>query len=74
VAPNSQSTSTVSLEPVHVVALRQLDETAEVYNLTVADTPEYFANGVLVHNCDAIRYLMKRHYGRPDLRVVKRGA
>lgn len=24
-----------------------------VYNLTVADKPEYFANGILVHNCDA---------------------
>lgn len=24
---------------------------APVYNLTVADTPEYFANGILVHNC-----------------------
>jgi hypothetical protein len=27
-----------------------------VFNLTVAEQPEYFANGVLVHNCDAIRY------------------
>jgi len=25
-----------------------------VYNLTVADAHEYFANGVLVHNCDAL--------------------
>lgn len=24
-----------------------------VYNLSVADTPEYFAQGVLVHNCIA---------------------
>ena len=23
----------------------------KVYNITVEDTPEYFANGVLVHNC-----------------------
>lgn len=29
---------------------------SDVYNISVADTPEYFANGVLVHNCDAIRY------------------
>lgn len=36
----------------HVEAIRQ-----PVYNLTVADTPEYFANGLLVHNClDALRY------------------
>jgi hypothetical protein len=24
---------------------------AEVWNLSVAETPEYFANGILVHNC-----------------------
>lgn len=29
-----------------------------VYNLTVDGSPEYFANGVLVHNCDAMRYLV----------------
>lgn len=28
-----------------------------VYNLTVADRHEYFANGVLVSNCDALRYV-----------------
>ncbi|NDB84971.1 MAG: hypothetical protein EB127_20055 [Alphaproteobacteria bacterium] len=29
----------------------------EVYDLTVEDVHEYFANGVLVHNCmDSIRY------------------
>jgi len=29
----------------------------DVYDITVAEMPEYFANGVLVHNCiDAIRY------------------
>ena len=27
-----------------------------VWNLTVADCPEYFAEGVAVHNCDALRY------------------
>lgn len=27
-----------------------------VYTLKVTDVPEYFANGVLVHNCDALRY------------------
>jgi hypothetical protein len=29
---------------------------ADVYNLSVSGIPEYFANGVLVHNCDALRY------------------
>lgn len=27
-----------------------------VFNLTVAETPEYFANGILAHNCAAARY------------------
>lgn len=27
---------------------------AEVFNLQVEDAPEYFANGVLVHNCDEL--------------------
>ena len=30
---------------------------AKVYNLTVDDRHEYFANGVLVSNCDALRYI-----------------
>ena len=28
-----------------------------VYNLTVEGEHEFYANGVLVHNCDALRYL-----------------
>ena len=27
-----------------------------VYNLTVRNCPEYYANGIRVHNCDAWRY------------------
>lgn len=29
---------------------------SRVYNLTVDETPEYFANGILVHNCDSFLY------------------
>ncbi|MGP6175425.1 hypothetical protein [Corynebacterium sp. A21] len=29
---------------------------APVYNLTVDDNHEYLANGIPVHNCDALRY------------------
>jgi hypothetical protein len=30
-----------------------------VYNLTVEDVPEYFANNILVHNCvDSARYMI----------------
>jgi hypothetical protein len=32
---------------------------AKVYNLKVEGTSEFFANGILVHNCDALRYALK---------------
>lgn len=35
-------------------ALVPVKTEAEVYNLTVEDAHEFFANGILVHNCDAI--------------------
>lgn len=47
-----------------------------VWNLTVADCPEYFASGVLVHNCDALRYGLHstvnewRHLVRASLEVA----
>jgi hypothetical protein len=31
---------------------------ATVYNLTVDDAHEYYANGILVSNCDAERYIL----------------
>ena len=31
---------------------------AAVYNLTVEDAHEYYANGMRVSNCDALRYLL----------------
>jgi hypothetical protein len=36
--------------------------TARVWALKVAGTPEYFANGVLVHNCDAMLYSWRHCY------------
>ena len=42
---------------MHVVGLHD-GGTATVHNLTVADQHEYFANGVLVSNCDAERYIV----------------
>jgi hypothetical protein len=36
-----------------------------VFNLTVAECPEYYAAGILVHNCDAARYVCRyRDKGR----------
>ncbi len=39
---------------VRMVAVKQITKDAKrqsVYNLNVAECPEYFANGILVHNC-----------------------
>lgn len=39
-------------------------EKIKVYNLKVSNHPEYFANGILVSNCDALRYCVYSHF--PD--------
>lgn len=60
-AANAVSTSTST--PLRGTALVSVVSVigagrADVFNLTVADDPEFVANGVLVHNCaDALRYL-----------------
>ena len=41
---------------VEVVICGNKEET--VYNLTVEDAHEFFANGILVHNCDSLRYAL----------------
>jgi len=45
----------------YVVCVEKENVRSDVYNLTVENAVgegEYFANGVLVHNCDALRYLV----------------
>jgi len=37
-----------------------------VYNLTIEDTPVYYANGVLVHNCDAMSQALVRLNVAPE--------
>jgi phage terminase large subunit-like protein len=49
------STARSQLVLARVVAVRKAGRSA-VYNLTVDGEHEFFANGVLVHNCDALRY------------------
>lgn len=44
-----------------VIRVTPTGSTEEVYNLAVAECPEYFANGVLVHNCDAALYAWRAH-------------
>ncbi len=54
-------TNTGDQDSVHVVAVRKLTGRENVYNLTVDDQHEYYANGVLVSNCDSIRYALYSH-------------
>jgi hypothetical protein len=44
--------------PVYVLGVTE-ETPGPVYNLTVEGQPEFFANGILVHNCDAARYGLK---------------
>ena len=42
----------------------------QVYDLTIEDEHEYFANGVLVHNClDSIRYAVYTKYSKKKLLI-----
>jgi hypothetical protein len=43
---------------VFVVSNQRIDELSTVYNLSVERHSEYFANGVLVHNCDSTRGIL----------------
>lgn len=47
----------VNLVPVYVQRVRQLEQSARVYDLAVEDQHEFVVSGILVSNCwDAIRY------------------
>lgn len=54
-----KSADTVIPNHAHVHVRRRCDGRYEkVYNLTVQDEHEYYANGILVSNCDALRYAL----------------
>lgn len=57
---SSRATSTATPGTARARVLRVIDRgtRSDVYNLKVEGSPEYFAGGVLVHNCDALRYLV----------------
>lgn len=46
---------TISREFTTVSTIAKNEGTHKVYNLTTT-VGEYYANGILVHNCDALRY------------------
>lgn len=45
------ASATPATTPDSVATVRRLSRRAPVYNLEVEGDPEYFANGILVHNC-----------------------
>lgn len=75
IGPNNSPVSSVILtakqktsEDVTVVSVIPAG-ISRVYNITVDDVHEYFANGVLVANCDALRYgIMSRTWHVPASR------
>jgi PBSX family phage terminase large subunit len=73
VEPLSSSVDMRILRHALKAAPRSLDGRKEkVYNLTVEDEHEYFANGILVGNCmDSIRYALFTHFFQKDGRRLK---
>jgi DNA repair photolyase len=41
----------MKLTPIKIINKRLIEEETEVYDLTVQDNPNFFAEGILVHNC-----------------------
>lgn len=65
----STGTTQPATVPVRVASVVATGRRASVYNLSVAEQPEYFANGVLVHNC--LVYLCRNvAWHRPATPVV----
>ena len=60
------STASRSIAPAFVLAVTRVG-VAPVFNLSVDGCPEYYANGVLVHNCDPARYLCRHLASKPSL-------
>lgn len=46
------------IAPVHVLEVQDVKERHDVYNMTVENGGEYYANGILVSNCDEMRYVV----------------
>ena len=48
---------TTSIQNENIV-VKNVEKKQKVYNLTIEDEHEYFANGILVKNCDCLRYII----------------
>jgi phage terminase large subunit len=62
-----QRSTNSAILTVKLNSLEKLEETKKtVYDLTVEGAHEYFANGILVHNCmDALRYAIFTKHSKP---------
>lgn len=60
-----------SIGEIHIQKVSKLKRRADVYNLDVEDVPEFYANGILVHNSmDALRYAtMSVKHERPFIGI-----
>lgn len=58
IVPNTQNAQNIAIKTVNLKHYEQEEKAMQrVYDLHVSECHEYFANGLLVHNClDAIRY------------------
>jgi len=62
---HTQQSNTANQEHAPISVVRVCDSgLSDVYNLSVANAPEYFANGVLVHNCDAAVFALLELSGK----------
>jgi hypothetical protein len=54
---HSPKINTLQLDFVRVNAVQKTESKAPVFNLEIEDCHEFFANGILVHNCDGLGYM-----------------
>lgn len=55
-----------------VLIVQEAGKASEVYDLTVDDCHEFFANGILVHNCiDATRYALESDMAHNKVTAIK---
>jgi hypothetical protein len=59
--PHLGRVNTPTQRPVRLVAVESSIGRTAVYNLTVNKTHSYYANGILVSNCDAARYALFKY-------------
>lgn len=72
--PSSASSTPVldsALELVPVLSVEKTPLRLPVYNLSVAGKPEYFANGILVHNCKYVNMQFPRAAEVPPVKQLQ---